>query len=83
MTVTRQKQVQKIIVLMLVLSLPGSVFAVELNEAARRAARSNDAKVLSAKTIKQGNRRTHQIKLLTKKGVVKTVNVPANGKKKK
>lgn len=83
MTVTRQKQLQKIIVLILVLSLPVSVFAVELNEAARRAARNNDAKVLSAKTIKQGNRRTHQIKLLTKKGVVKTVNVPANGKKKK
>lgn len=83
MTVTRQKQLQKMIVLILVLLLPVSVFAVELNEAARRAARNNDAKVLSAKTIKQGNRRTHQIKLLTKKGVVKTVNVPANGKKKK
>ncbi len=81
--VKRQKQLQRMIVLMLVLLLSGSVFAVELNEAAKRAARKNDAKVLSAKTIKQGNRRTHQIKLLTKKGVVKTITAPANGKKKK
>jgi formate-dependent nitrite reductase cytochrome c552 subunit len=68
---------------LLVLSLSVSAYAVELDEAARRAAKQNDAKVLSARTIKQNNGRTHEIKLLTKKGVVKTVRVPDNSKKKK
>lgn len=63
------------------LSLPA--FAVELNEAARQAAKNNNAKVLSARTIKQGGGKTHEIKLLTNKGVVKTVRVPDNSKKKK
>ena len=68
---------------LLVLSLPVSAYAVELDEAARQAAKQNDAKVLSARTVKQNNGRTHEIKLLTKKGVVKTVKVPDNSKKKK
>lgn len=63
--------------------LPASAFAVKLEEAAREAARQNNAKVLSAKTIQRGNSRTHEIKLLTNKGVVKTVRVPDNSKKKK
>lgn len=67
--------------LVLLLSwLPASVFAITLDEAARKAARQNDAKVLSARTIKQGNKRVHEIKLLTKKGVVKTVKVQDNSK---
>ena len=70
-------------IMLLVLSLSVSAYAVELDEAARRAAKQNDAKVLSARTIKQNNGRTHEIKLLTKKGVVKTVRVPDNSKKKK
>ena len=57
--------------------------AVKLEDAARQAARQNDAKVLSARTIKQGNRRVHEIKLLTKKGVVKTVRVPDNSQPRK
>ena len=57
-----------------------SAFAITLDEAARRAARQNDAKVLSARTVKQGNSRVHEIKLLTKKGVVKTVRIPENSK---
>lgn len=60
--------------------LPASVFAITLNEAARKAARQYDAKVLSARTIQQGNKRVHEIKVLTKKGVVKTVRVQANSK---
>ena len=47
-----------------------------LDEAARQAARQHDAKVLSASTVQEGNRRVHVIKLLTKKGVVKVVRVP-------
>jgi hypothetical protein len=67
--------------LVLLLSwLPVSVFAITLDEAARKAARQNDAQVLSARTIQQGNKRIHEIKLLTKKGVVKTVRVQDNSK---
>ena len=79
----RRKQLQKMCITLLVLSLSVSAYAVELDEAARQAAKQNDAKVLSARTVKQNNGRTHEIKLLTKKGVVKTVKVPDNSKKKK
>lgn len=73
---------QRICTALLTLLMSVSVFAVELDEAARQAAKKNDAKVLSAKTINQGGNRIHEIKLLTKKGVVKTVRVPDNSKKK-
>ena len=68
---------------LLVFLIPVSAFAISLNEAAKQAARQYDAKVLSAKTIQQGNSRIHEIKLLTKKGVVKTVRVPDNSTKKR
>ena len=79
----RTKLLQKMCITLLALSLPVSAYAVELDEAAKQAARQNNAKVLSAKTVKQNNGRTHEIKLLTNKGVVKTVRVPDNSKKKK
>lgn len=58
-----------------------SAFAITLDEAARQAARQNNAKVLSARTVQKGNSRIHEIKLLTKKGVVKTVRIPENSGK--
>ena len=76
------KQIQIVSIAALLFLLPVSAFAIKLDEAAKQAARKNNAKVLSAKTVKHGNRRTHEIKLLTKKGVVKTVKVPDNSKKK-
>ena len=79
----RRKHLHNMCVTLLVLLLSVSVYAVELDEAAKQAAKQNDAKVLSARTVKQNNGRTHEIKLLTKKGVVKTVKVPDNSKKKK
>ena len=79
----RLKQLQIVCLTLLVMLLPVSAFAVKLEEAAKQAARQNNAKVLSARTVQQGNSRTHEIKLLTKKGVVKTVKVPDNSKKKK
>lgn len=66
---------------MLIACLPVSAHAIKLEDAARKAAKQNNAKVLSAKTVKRGNQRTHEIKLLTKKGVVKTVRVPDKSKK--
>ena len=61
---------------LLLMTLPVSVMAISLEDAAKQAARQYNAKVLSARTVQEGNRRVHEIKLLTKKGVVKTVKVP-------
>ena len=73
---------QWLIILLLALVVPATSFAQSLQEAARQAARQYDAKVLSARTITKGQGRTHEIKLLTKKGVVKTVRIPDRRKKK-
>ncbi len=76
----RRKQLQIVCMTLLAFLMSVSAFAITLDEAARQAARQNDAKVLSARTVQQGNNRIHEIKLLTKKGVVKTVRVPENSK---
>ncbi|HEY5776463.1 MAG TPA: hypothetical protein VIS57_10275 [Xanthomonadales bacterium] len=73
----------KLCLILLVLLLPVSAFAISLEDAARQAAQQNNAKVLSARTVEQGDRRVHEIKLLTKDGVVKTVRIPDNSKGKK
>jgi len=78
-----RKHLQIICVSVLALLLPVSAAAVKLDEAAKREAKKNNAKVLSAKTVKKGQSRQHEIKLLTNKGVVKTVKVPDNNKKKR
>lgn len=75
------KRLQILCMTLLVSLIPVSALAITLDEAARQAARQNNAKVLSAKTVQQGNRRVHEIKLLTRDGVVKTVRIPDNGKK--
>lgn len=64
---------------MLALSAPSAAFAQSLEEAAQQAARQYNAKVLSARTVNEGNRRVHVIKLLTKDGVVKVVRIPVRG----
>ena len=64
-----------LIAAVLALSLSSAVSAQTLDEAARQAARQHDAKVLSAHTVEDGKKRVHVIKLLTSKGVVKTVRV--------
>ena len=67
--------------LMLALVLVQSAYAISLEDAARQAARQHNAKVLSARTVQQGQQRVHVIKVLTKQGVVKTVRIPAPSKK--
>ena len=64
------------LVLATALTAPALAWAQTLDEAAQQAARQHNAKVLSARTVPEGNRRVHVIKLLTKDGVVKTVRVP-------
>ncbi len=64
-----------ILAVVLALSVPAVSFAQTLDEAARQAARTHDAKVLSARTVQEGKKRVHVIKLLTREGVVKTVRI--------
>jgi hypothetical protein len=65
-----------ILVIAVALALSAPVNAQTLDEAARQAARQHDAKVLSARTVRDDDREVHVIKLLTREGVVKTVRVP-------
>ena len=67
--------IHMILAMVLALSVPAVSFAQTLDEAARQAARQHDAKVLSARTVEEGNKRVHVIKLLTRDGVVKTVRI--------
>lgn len=65
-----------LLVLALGMLVPQSALAQTLQEAARIAAQQYNAKVLSARTVTRGKQRIHEIKLLTKDGVVKTVRIP-------
>lgn len=62
--------------LLLVFALTPAALGQTLEQAARQAASQNDAKILSATTVHDGNRQVHVIKLLTPDGVVKVVRVP-------
>jgi len=63
--------------LLLVFTAVDGAWAQTKEEAARNAARQYNAKVLSVKTVQEGNRKVYVIKLLTRDGVVKTVRVTA------
>ena len=67
--------------LLLALMLPAVAMAQSLDQAASQAASQYDAKVLSARTIQEGDRQVHVIKLLTRDGVVRTVRVTVRDKK--
>ena len=69
-----------LMVMTLELAGHGGLAAQTLDQAASQAARQHDAKVLSAKTVREKGREVHVIKLLTRDGVVKTVRVPVRGK---
>ncbi len=73
-------RLQIICLTLLVFLMPLSAWAISLNDAAKKAAKQYNAKVLSARTIQQGNSRIHEIKLLTKNGVVKVVKIPENSR---
>lgn len=64
-----------VLALLMIMLMPANVCSQSLDEAARQAARQHNAKVLSAHTEHQGNKKVHVIKLLTTDGVVKTVRV--------
>jgi hypothetical protein len=79
----RYKFCQTLLALTLALSMPLAAMAQSLDQAARQAASRNNAKVLSARTVKNGDQRVHVIKVLTRDGVVKTVRVPVRERKAK
>lgn len=54
-----------------------SASAQSLHDAAQRVARQHDARVLSANTVEHGGQRVHVIRILTRDGVVRSVEVPA------
>jgi hypothetical protein len=70
-----RNKLRNVCLILLMWFLPVTAFGITLAEATRKAARVQNAKVLSAKTVIVGNARVHHIKVLTKKGVVKTVRI--------
>lgn len=79
----RKILISGLVALLLMSAGPSAAWAQSLDEAARQAARQYNAKVLSARTVQEGNRRVHVIKLLTEKGVVRTVRIPVREKREK
>jgi len=60
------------------LVLAVAAWALSLEEAAEQVARQYDAKVVSARTVDRAGRRVHEIRILTREGVVRTIRVPAD-----
>ncbi len=56
------------------------LFAKTLNEAVKTAGKGGKTKVISARTVNKGKGRTHEVRVLTNKGKVKTMRYPANRK---
>lgn len=53
--------------------------AKTLNDAVRKAGKNGNNKVISAQTIQKNNKQTHVVRVLTKKGKVKTMRYPVKG----
>jgi hypothetical protein len=67
--------------IIIALCVSTAAWTQSLDEAAAQAARQYNAKVLSARTIREGKQPVHRIKLLTPDGVVRTVRVPLRGRR--
>jgi len=79
----RKALYQFFLALFLALILPLAAMGQTLDQAARKAASQHDAKVLSARTVQEGQKQVHVIKLLTRDGVVKTVRITVRDNKRK
>ena len=51
-------------------------YAVTLKQAVSQVERQYNGKVVSARTVTRGNKKVHVIRVITKDGVVKTVQIP-------
>ncbi len=72
----RKPTTTALVTLLTTLLVSVSAWAITLEEAARKVAKEYDARVLSAKTVTVDGQRVHEIKIVTKNGVVRTVRVP-------
>ncbi len=72
----RKPTTTALVTLLTTLLVSVSAWAITLEEAARKVAKEYDARVLSAKTVTVDGQRVHEIKIVTKNGVVQTVRVP-------
>ena len=69
------------ILLALLLGTQPVYAAKTLNYAVRKAEKNGNSKVISARTVEKNNKRTHEVRVLTDKGKLKTMRYPANGAK--
>lgn len=72
------KAITVLVITTVLLFSQSPVSAETLNEAVKTAGKGGKTKVISARTVKKGNRRTHEVRVLTNKGKVKTMRYPAN-----
>lgn len=63
------------------LALTLNVGAVSLDQAVSQVRAQTNGKVLSAKTVRKGNRRVHRIKVLTPRGKVRVIEIPAGDRR--
>ncbi len=77
-TLKISKLVTTVVVGLMLLLAPPIVLAKTLNEAVKTASKDGKRKVISARTVNMGKKRTHEVRVLTSKGKVKTVRYPAN-----
>ena len=66
-----------VLALACLLSLPAGGSGLSLDQAVGQVRQETGGKVVSARTVENGNRRTHQIRVLTNNGRVKNINVDA------
>lgn len=72
-----------IVAALLIFSAQPAYAAKTLNDAVRKAGKNGNNKVISAQTIQKNNKQTHVVRVLTKKGKVKTMRYPVKGGAKK
>lgn len=75
-----RKAVTVIVIAMGLLFSQIAVSAKTLNEAVKTATKGGNSKVISARTVNKNLKRTHEVRVLTNKGKVKTIRYPANRK---
>ncbi len=66
---------------LLLLATQPVLAAKTLKDAVKKAGRNGQTKVISARTVEKNNKRTHEVRVLTDKGTVKTMRYPANSTK--
>lgn len=78
LSITKTITTFAVVLLLSLAQLP--VQAKTLNEAVKTAGKGGKSKVISARTVNKGQKRTHEVRVLTKRGKLKTVRYPANRK---